>query len=254
MSREMFLKVVAAALRKSAGRTPEEQAEAIAERMDVVAEALGEIKPAEVLPPPLARTGFPAYNPEAVLPVTPPEPEFRLKDADPGLPPVSLILPATSIPDPRTIKRVDAPPAPVRSMRAPANRMKVEDLNALIQERTPTTLTFNVATEGGGVKQMTYSRNVISRHAYDSVQLVYGPPGATPSSREVSEVQITLHVDDVPFDIPEILKSLAAQAADRLRPRAPIVAARPTAPISPVMPGGNDKPYSDIQAVFNQLG
>jgi hypothetical protein len=262
MTREMFLKVATAALRLSVGRTPEEQAEAIAYRMDIVAEALGDTPPlSQVLPPPIARAAFPNINPEAITPVAP---EFHLAEPDPGGP--ALIQPATSIPDPKTIERVSPapaqslrslrPPTPVQSLPSlrPPARMKVEDLSALLQERTPSTLSFDVPMEDGTSRRVTYQRNVISMHALDSVQLVYSPPNTAPSAREASEVQIALHVDDVPFDLPAILKRLTAMAVDRLRPRAQIIPVPPQRPSGPVVPSSDVNKYSDVQAAFNSQG
>ncbi len=97
--------------------------------------------------------------------------------------------------------------------------MKVEDLSLLVQERTPDRLAFDVPFDDGTTQRMIYWRNVISMHSFDSVKLVYFPPGQTQSAQESVQVEAVLHVDDVPFDLSAILKSLTSQAIQSLQPR-----------------------------------
>ena len=250
MTRDIFVKVATTALRQNPGRSPEEQAEAIALLMDTVASVLGDA-PAPVhqpsAPPPPA---FPRFNPEAIAPVQP-EP----------VPEPSLIIPATRIPD--HVEPVVPAASPVRSLR-PSGRMKVEDLSQLIQERTPTYLTFPVPMGDGTFQNVTFTRNVISMHAFDSVKLTYYPAGARTSVMEAVEVTATLHIDDVPIDLPAIIKKLIAEAIESVRPKgAPReVPVRPfSGPVqtaSSYPDGGSAAPdqgsAGQVQAVFGSIG
>ena len=254
MTRDIFVKVATTALRQNPGRSPEEQAEAIALLMDTVAAVLGDApSPAPPSPGP-SPPAFPRFNPEAIAPVPEPEP--------------SLIVPATRIPD--RVEPVDpnsrmAAPAPsVRSLRPPG-RMKVEDLNQLIQERTPNVLPIDVPMEDGNIRRVSFQRNVISMHNFDSVKLTYYPAWATSAAaRESVEVSTVLHIDEVPFDLPAILKKLTEEAVQSIRPQgAPRQV--PVRPFSgPVQAGGayadggsasvDSASSGQIQAVFGSLG
>ena len=247
MTRDIFVKVATTALRQNPGRSPEEQAEAIALLMDTVASVLGDA-PAPVhqpsAPPPPA---FPRFNPEAIAPVQP-EPV-----AEP-----SLIIPATRIPD--HVEPVVPAAPPVRSLR-PSGRMKVEDLSQLIQERTPNHLTFDVPMGDGTNQRVTFARNVISMHAFDSVQLIYFPPGVTMSARESAEVQAVISIDDLPVDLSAILKKLTEQASQSIRPRGPVMSVAPPATSGPVTHSSDNyddpglKALTDqTRAVFNSMG
>jgi hypothetical protein len=136
--------------------------------------------------------------------------------------------------------------------------MKVEDLNQLIQERTPSVLTFEVPMEDGTTRRVLFHRDVISMHNFDSVKLVYFPPNTRPSVRESAEVTIDLHVDDVPLDLPAILKKLTEQAIASIRPRRPVVSQAPVPTSGPVTNPGDT--YRDpassaqVQGLFNSLG
>ena len=250
MTRDIFVRVATTALRQNPGRPPEEQAEAIALLMDTVASVLGDAPPpvAQALgPPPPA---FPRYNPEAIAPVREPEPSPE--------PEPSLIIPATRIPDHvEPVAPMAASAPPVRSLR-PVGRMKVEELSQLIQERTPTTLPLDVPMGDGTFRHTSFQRNVISMHNFDSVKLVYFPPNTVPSVRESAEVMVDLHIDDVPFDLPAILKKLTEQAITSIRPQRPVVSQAPAPTSGPVMNPGDT--YRDpassaqVQGLFNSLG
>lgn len=252
MTRDLFVKVVAKAIRQSAGRTPEEQAEAVAWLMETVTGLVdGEPVPAaRVAAPQPAPAAWPPINPEAV---TAPPPEEPPQAQGP-----SLITLATRIPDRvEPAQAVPPPAAPLRSIQH--ERMKVEDLSRLIQERTPERLVFNVPLGDGSTSRVAFVRNVISMHAHDSVQLVYAPPNALPSAREACEVMAVLHVDEVPHDIPNILKKLAEQAIKAIAPRSsPIVSATPPVSVGPVTHGADQykdpASVSNIQQVFNSMG
>ena len=260
MTRDIFIRVATAALRQREVPYPEEAAEAIAVRMDIIAEALGETQPPPAAPPPRPAPAapFPAPNPEAITPVLPPAdlpaPTEATGFLDLKYPAPPLVTLETSIPD--KIVRSPAPAPPLRSVRPGAGRMKVEDLSRLIQERTPSTLSFDVPMEDGSSLRMTFVRNVISMHNLDSVQLVYYPPNATISARESTEVMKVLHVDDVPFDLPAILKTLAEQAIQSIRPRNIPQSVTPPATSGPVRHPEDhyqDPQVANIQAVFNSL-
>ncbi len=173
MKRDMFVRVAAKALRGTQGQPPEVQAEAVASLMDTINDLLGdgseEAAPAPPAPPAPPRPvaglpSFPGVNPEAMQPVA--DTPTTATQTDPP-----LIIPATSIPD--KIERV-APAhrqEPLRSVRQ-AGRMKVEELSALIQERTPEFLKFNVPDEDGqGVRQVTYRRNMKRAGVQDVVAM-----------------------------------------------------------------------------------
>ena len=99
--------------------------------------------------------------------------------------------------------------------------MKVEDLNLLLQERTPNTLTVEVPMEDGSVRRTMYMRNVISRHAFDSVELTYYPPNTPQNARESVEVKADIHIDDLPIDLSAVLNRLKEQARNSLQPKGP---------------------------------
>lgn len=251
MTREMFVRLATAALRQTAGLSPEQQAEAIALHMDIVAQALGDAPAppvqAQVVPPPLARTSFPAPNPAAVAPAPVQEPP-----AEP-----SLIVPATRIPDDAGALMKARDPEPPRAAR-PQARMKVEDLSQLIQERTPSSITFDVQMEDGSTRRATFVRNVVSMHAHDSVQLIYYPPNTLPTAREATEVMEVLHVDDVPIDLVAVIQGMKKKAADSLRPRRIPQSMMPSPSSGPVQHSADT--YKDpalsaqTQNIFNSLG
>ena len=132
----------------------------------------------------------------------------------------SLIVTDTRMPEPDERRAVVAPDQqPVRSLR-PTVRLKVEDLSQLIQERTPNTLIFEVPMDDGSApRRMVYARNVISMHAFDCVKLIYFPPGQPQSAQEAVQVEATLHIADVPIDLSAIMKKLAEEAVQILKPR-----------------------------------
>ena len=235
MKRPIFIRLAAKVLRSFGDPQAREKAEAIAREMDELAEVLGDGAEPEVEPPafapPVPRTAFPAANPAAIVPVEPSPPEYDPQSQD------NLIIGASTIPD--RVERVAPPPPPpvsVRSLRTPpSTRMKVEELNQLIQERTPPSLGFDVPMGDGRVNHVTFQRDVRSRHAEDCVQLVYFPPSASLSAREASTVQASIHVDDLPVDLSAILKDLKAQAINAIRPKGQILSAPPMAPQGPVL-------------------
>ena len=267
MNREMFVRVATTVLRQMGHNevyTPEQQAEAIAAQMDIFAAVLGDAPPPAPPAPGPPPPAFPRYNPEAIAPVSAPEP--------------SLIVPATTMADvdraardplgehadPYKYDKMAAPAPPVRSLRPPG-RMKVEDLNQLIQERTPTVLPIDVPMEDGNIRRVSFQRNVISMHNFDSVKLTYYPAWATSAAaRESVEVSTVLHIDEVPFDLPAILKKLTEEAVQSIRPQgAPRQV--PVRPFSgPVQAGGayadggsasvDSASSGQIQAVFGSLG
>lgn len=256
MTRDQFVKVAITALRQTPGRSPEEQAEAIASLMDTVASILGDAPapPQRQANPSVEspRPAFPAPNPEAIYPVA--------QQANP-----SMVIPATRIPDAEEMAKMKAaaPAASLRSVR-PAEKMSVPDLNLYIQANTPQSLPVDIPVEGGGTRRITFERDVYSLLALDSVRLVYFPPGTSQVAREASEVQYVVHVDDMPIDIQAILRQMVAMAVDSLRPRKRIVAVDPGVASGPVTTnktyegGGNSQvdPTSSqqIQGAFSSLG
>jgi hypothetical protein len=230
----MFVRLATAVLRQLGDQQADQKAEAIAVQMDFWATMMGgEPSPVPALhpasPPPPLPGGFPAPNPAALAAVAPePEPppitdwndQRTTEYAPPAPAPAAdppLVTLETRIPDRAEVQRVTlAPPAAPR--RQAAVVMKVEDLNLLIQQRTPETLTFDVPMEDGKLQRVSFTRNVISMHAHDSVQLIYYPPGAGLSAREATEVMAVLHVAE-PVDLSQVLKDLAVKAADGIRPR-----------------------------------
>jgi hypothetical protein len=239
MNGEMFVRMATAVLGQMGDQAAGQKAEAIAQQMDMFAAVLGET-PAPIAP--AARPAFPALNPEAVSPIVtpPPVPKF---DGPP------LIISATTIPDRPKIERANPPPPP-------AARMKVEDLNLIIQERTPKSLIIDYAREDGTTGKARLVRDVLSMHAFDSVKLIYYPENATSSERELTQVHYDLHVDDVPFDLNVIIVKIKQQASLALAPRhiPQSLAPRPTS--GPVT--HNEDTYKDpsivgVQNQFNSM-
>ena len=210
MTRDVFVRVATTALRNRGVPSAGDHAEAIAQMMDMVASIIGDAPPqtaTQTSPAPPAAP-FPSPNPEAITPVAEPEPP--------------LITLAPESVDLSKVERASAPvaPPPVRSLRpAAATKMKVEDLSRLIQERTPPTLTFDVPMEDGKPQRVMYLRNVVSQHAYDSVQLIYYPPNTTTAAKETCEVIAVISVDDLPVDLSAILKKLTKEAIEAVRPK-----------------------------------
>ncbi|MGE5726938.1 MAG: hypothetical protein ACM34G_17290 [Acidobacteriota bacterium] len=271
MTREMFVQVASQALRLRGVDNAEEHAEAIAALMDTVGRITGE--PAAMQPrgapgapfPGMRQPGtppqpFPEPNPEAIVA------EVRQAPLPEPLPEPRLIIPATTIPD--KVERVVAPkPEPVRSLRPPAEGgMKVEDLNQLIQDRTPQHLMLDVPMGDGSTRRVIFERNVISRHAFDAVQLVYSPPGTLPATREAVEVQANIALADLPVDLGAILHKLREEAIVGIRPRRIPRSVEPEVNLGPVQNTG--RVYEDgssptvqdattlqqTQAVFGGLG
>lgn len=224
MNRDHFKRMATIVLGQCAGMSPDQQAEAIARQMDMMAAIMGETPMAPVAapqtgpaPPPLP--AFPHYNEAAVQPVAPePEPEPDILSApDPSSPP--LVSLETRIPDSLTSRPVlRAPDSPKPAPRA-GGRMKVEDLSTLIQQRTPGNIVFDVPMGDGTTRRATFVRNVISQHAGESVQLSYFPPNATLSAREATEVVRSIRIDELPFDISAMMKSITAEAIESVRPK-----------------------------------
>lgn len=255
MTREMFVKVVTKALRRTQGHSPEAQAEAVAILMDDMAELMGESpgpsqNPPKAYEPAPAPPSFPSPNPQAIVshpePAMPPEPQSR------------LIIPASYIPDKIEPANSSEPGQPLRSLRAPAQKMKVEDLSRLIQERTPDPLWFDVPMEDGSTRRCSFKRNVISQHAFDSVQLCYFPPNTLPTAREATEVQASISIDDLPIDLSAVVEKLKQEAIASLRPRRTPVSVAPPPTAGPVRHSGDT--YQDpvmqqqTQAIFNGMG
>lgn len=261
MNRDVFVRLAAVTLQQRGMPDPEGNAEAIAAAMELFGKIMGEstlaaassgvtFQAGQAPPPPFRPSAFPAPNPEAVAPLA----------VGPG-----LIVPATRIPDRDEIGRAPAPtpePPPLRSVR-PQGRLKVEELNRIVQENTPLRLTFEVPMEDGGVQRVTFQRDVISMHNFDSVKLLYYPPSVTSQvARESVQVAYDLHIDDAPHDYPAILARLTAQAIESVRPRRIPQSAMPAPTSGPVkhaadtyrpMDASEDQTPRTL-AVFNSLG
>lgn len=218
ISRDQFVKVAARAILRSQGSTPEDQAGMVADAIEDVLQNLQELgleQPPQrkVESPEPAAPAWPPVNPEAVE-----EPLVQL---------------ASSIPD--RVERVKNPdqesPPPLRRIDRP--RLTVDKLNLLIQERTPMEITIDVPNLNGTTFPATLKRNVLSAHGEECVKLIYYEP-RSPNDLSVEE---SLHVSEVPFDLPAILVKLKSQAAQLLRPRdGPIVSRAPQ--IGGVVAGG----------------
>jgi hypothetical protein len=274
MRRDYFVKIAATTLREGGIPNADAFAEAIAARMEEgerLLAILGDSPSAAPAPPPLRAPAFPAANPAAVAPAPEegiPSPSQTWPAASPD-PQPSLIVPSTTMPDaservdPQALCRASAPP-PIRSLR-PAQKMTVQDLNLLIQERTPNKITFDVPMEDGPPQRVTFQRNVVSMNNFDSVKLIYFPPNASKSIQEFSAVSEDLHIDDVPHDLPAIIKRLTEKAVTSLKPRGPVVAAEPKRAAGAVQ---SNSTYDDgaspklddattagqVQAVFTGIG
>ncbi len=237
MQRDMFVRMATTVLAQNRVTNPGAIAEALAAAMDMFDAVLRDA-PTPAAAPPQPAPAFPSLPPDAVAPAPPKSEPVDLQELrlDPYTPSgiaksqpqeQSLIVPATTIPD--KVERVTAepqrviltgrvtpePPPPPK----PTRRIKVEELNALIQERTPARFTLEVPLENGGTRRMNFTRDVQSQHGSDCVSIVMFPVGATPSVRELTEVQEVIHVDDLPVDLTRIMERLKAKAVDAVRPR-----------------------------------
>lgn len=249
MTREMFVRLATVVLAQHNVPKAGDLAEAIARQMDLFSVVMGEEAPHAGKAEPMAEAAFPSPNPSAISTVEPEEsdPEPTVDDAEPP-----IIVPATSLRDvdkyaARTADTATMTPDPVEPRpKRGRPRIKVEELSALIQERTPSRVPVDVDIGGGTMQRVMFVRDVRSRHAHDSVQVVLYPEDSTPTEREVAEVQAVVHVEDMPVNFGALIKSLAQQAAQALRPRGPIVAQAPDPSPGPVT-SPNDS-YSDPEA------
>lgn len=232
ISREQFIWVAARALRKYHGASPEQQAAAVADDIETAMQlarglaggAPGRSMMSDEAPPAAPTQPWPTVNPAAVQAQPEQEPMVKL---------------ATSIPDAVDLPPVVAVPRlrKIEQPAAPSKRVSVEQLNMLIQERTPTELVVDIPNLDGTTFKATLNRNVLSAHAEDCVKLLYFHP-KSPNELSVEE---SLHISDVPFDMPAILEKLRRQAAHLLRPRdGPI---QSVAPSTNVMPVTTDRTY-----------
>jgi hypothetical protein len=229
-NRELLVRVASAVLGQRGYPDPDGTAEAIAAQMDIFAAVLrGQAPPVQAQTPP-QRMAFPAPNPEAMAPVPPADAIHQ----DPGLFAQThgvhtgeqfgvggqpLIIPATTIPD--KIEKVERPAEPLRSLRKPEGpaKMKVEQLNQMIQDNTPTDIPLEIPMEDGSHRRMWFRRDVRSMHGSDSVQICLYPANSTPSVREIAEVEAVVHIEDLPLDLAPIMERLKAQAVDAVRPK-----------------------------------
>jgi hypothetical protein len=251
VTRQIFLRIATTALRQSQGKSPEEQAEAIAQLMDAVAQVLGDKsvtpsgqqspdstasnEPSPAIIPPA--NSFPAPNPNSLA-------NAVTAGVDTDVNPYpSLIVTDTRMPS----EQERAAAKSQMEIPRPKEKIRVEDLSLLLQERTPAYLEIEVPFQDGTVKRFRYERNVLSMHAFDSVKLIYSPPGALPSERELMEVETTIHISDLPLNLQEILSKLKQQASFLLKPK-PTPRTVEASPItSPIQPGQN---YSDGSVSF----
>lgn len=261
MTREMLIRVATMVLTEHRADPPQQQAEAIAAQLDFINAVMSgtpppaaPVRPADILS---AAPAFPAANPQAMAPV---------EEYPPAAEPQHESLITTDLRMPTSEQIADSPRArqadPVRSLRPPARTMRVEDVNLLIQERTPERFTADIPMEDGSTSRVTFERNVISQHAQECVQLIYYPSNArTQSAREATEVQATIHVDDFPrTNLTQVMAKIKADVIESVRPKGPPREV-------PVRPAGGpvkheQDNYDDTQtdaskyarAVFNTLG
>ncbi len=240
MNREMFVKVATAVLRRMRDPEADAKAEAIAQQMDLLADVLGEAPIPSAPPaaaPPSPPAAFPFVNPLAAEPIPEPEPEPESAPAFEGPP---LIIPATTIPD--RVERANQPAAPVRSLRERQprpGRLKVEDLNLMIQERTPKRLTIEVPGEDGAPsRRVVYEQNVLSLSQANAVKLIYGPSNQTNATYEIMSAEEVMNVDDSPFDLTAIMARIKSKALAALMRPDQIVSRPPRRPQGPVQLAG----------------
>lgn len=255
MTRDQFVRAATRALRNVQGHSPEIQAEAVAQMMDLLYDVTGEgasqgFTQSAAASQRTAAPAFPPIAPAALAPAPPPA-------YDPGAMD-NLIVPATSIPS--QVERA-APPrsAEPRDMLTSDNPagMKVEHLSALVQERTPPTMEIEVQLDDRPTskRRLTFDRNVISMHAYGAVKLSYFPRNADSiSAREVSEVSVDINIEDLPYDLHGALKKLKAQAEDYLRPRSIREAPVPPVPSSPVQTAREYETGGSSMATGSDMG
>lgn len=233
ISRELFITVGARALRRGQGLTPEQQAAMVADAIEDLLQGLKDVGASAVAPPQPAQPAapWPTVNPAAVQPEGPP-----------------LVTLASSIPDRVERVREPEPEAPtLRKIEKP--KLSVEQLNLLIQERTPLEVVVEIPRLDGTTFPQTLKRNVLSAHAEECVKLVYYHP-SSPNDLSVEE---SLSIHDVPFDLPAILAKLKAQAIPLMKPRdGGIVSQAPPVGQGPVVinrsyeTGGTTMPSSEL--------
>lgn len=251
MTRDMFTRVVASTLRRSPSNTPEQLAELIALKMEELAELLGEASPAST-PPPAATTplrgSWPAVNPQSAQEVVEAEPQ-TLQDIPVGEPLVRL---ASRIPD-----RQEAPPAATPAPtppKKPAQKLKVEQLNQLIQDSTPIELSVEILNPEGPPIQILLKREVQSQHAAECVKLLYQHP-----KHEDWFVQAVLSIEDESFDMNPILQKLKRDASQLMRVRTgPVVSVAPPPPRGAIVSGlDNSSPTAEelqqIESSFRSI-
>lgn len=217
MQREMLVKIATVTLAEHGVSQPQAEAlaEAIAQRIDLFATVLGN-SPTGAVPPPAPapqRPAFPSFNPEAVAPVVE-EPQSAYTLPPPEERRIQL---ASSIPD--KVERTEPVQAAVTVGAPKGAKLKVEELNQLIQDRTPEFVSFDVPMGNGTTRRCTWKRDVLSRHVEECVQVVLYPPNATISQREAVEVSVSLHIDDAPFDLSALMRKLVQEAIESARPR-----------------------------------
>jgi hypothetical protein len=124
--------------------------------------------------------------------------------------------------------------------------MPVEELNLLIQERTPPFLDVPVDIDGRQYN-VRLNRDVISAHVEGCVRLVYQYPKA-PQEIYVYDV---ISVDDLPVDLSAIVSKLTALAKDVVKPLTKaIVPTPPKMPDGPVTAGESAAPSADTEALL----
>jgi hypothetical protein len=256
MQRTMFVQIATRSL-IGMGDRPDvaaAKAERIAASMDLVRDLLGDEpgvpEPPRVHPPDAGRTppAFPPPHPSSMTDAAeepqiidvPQRPAYNPEATD------NLIIPASVVPEAMRAQ-------PLRSIRQQAGRqtieadphkLKVEDLNLMIQNMAPMELHFEAQTEAGGPRRpMKFQREVQSMHAEETVRLFYFPYGQTLIScmQAGAYVCAAMRTDDVPINLGAILAKLKADATELLKPRDRVVSIQP-----PLTPGAQTHPRDQM--------
>lgn len=233
MDRNVFIRLATVTLQGRGHQDAVESAEAIAQAMELFGKIMGDnplgfsAMPMSPPAPAQTRPAFPAPAPDAIISV--PEPvvstqTIPMPAPEPGQQPPVQGLITTDLRMPAAEERAKAraaDPEPVRSLRTPPVKLKVEDLNAMIQERTPKFITFDVPMDDGRTQRYRFERDTQSMHAMDCVKLIYYPPNTPPTAREATQVEMDISIDDLPVNLTEAVEKLRQDAVESIRPKGP---------------------------------
>jgi len=276
LTREQFVKIAARCLERNRSAAPAQQAELLAQEIERTVELLRDLAAA----PPSPQTDqqqedqqspWPAPNPASVSVSKEPEPAILLPAGEQAAEAEteakeSILAPddaqesesVSRLPESPVIRRSEAESL-IKKHRSGAKSsahpsLTVEELNLLVQERTPPMISVQVQLPGGETKvNVTMNRNVLSAHAEGCVKLVYYHPKA-PRDLYVEEV---ISIEDIPVDLAAVLERLKKHAEIVLKPSdGPIRSFAPQFPDGPVIGGEvgvSSADLANVRAIWESL-